>query len=109
MAYDEGLAERVREALADVAAVDEKRMFGGIAFMVNGHMACGVTGERFMVRVGPEGYAAALAAPHAREMDFTGRPLKGFVFVDADGYASDEDLAGWIEQSLTFVRSLPPK
>jgi TfoX/Sxy family transcriptional regulator of competence genes len=111
MAYDEGVAQRVREALqgADASDVDEKRMFGGLAFLRLGHMCVGVVGEELMVRVGPDGYRDALDRPHAREMDFTGRPLKGFVFVEADGFESDDDLADWIGRGLRFVDSLPPK
>lgn len=109
MAYDEGIAQRLREVYEPLAAVVEKKMFGGIAFMVEGHMSCGVVGETLMVRVGPEQYASALAQPHAREMDFTGKPLKGFVYVDPAGYESDEDLLRWVRTSLAFVHSLPPK
>lgn len=114
MAYDEGLAERVREVLSqrdELAAnqVVEKRMFGGLAFMVRGHMCCGVAGDQLMVRVGPDAYSDCLQEPYAREMDFTGRPLKGMVYVDEGGIESDPDLARWIDRGLSFVLSLPPK
>lgn len=109
MAYDEGVAQRLREAFEEYPQVTEKRMFGGIAFMLNGHMCCGVVGEELMVRVGPEGYQQALARPHAREMDFTGKALKGFVYVTPEGFAEDEDLAAWVERASRFVLSLPPK
>lgn len=109
MAYDEGLAIRIREAFSDRDGVVERKMFGGIAFMVQGHMAVGVNGDNLMVRLGPDQHADALAQPHARPMDFTKRPMKGFVFVDAVGLEEDADLAAWIERSLTFVLSLPPK
>ena len=82
MAYDEGLAQRLREVMADHDDIEEKKMFGGLAFMLNGNMCVGVAGEQLMVRVGAEAYADALKQAHAREMDFTGKPLKGFVFVD---------------------------
>lgn len=109
MAYDEGVAQRLREALADRPDVVEKKMFGGIAFMVAGHMCCGIVGEELMARVGPDQYDAALKEPHAREMDFTGRPLKGFIYVGVEGFASDADLETWIARCGQFVRSLPPK
>ncbi len=84
-------------------------MFGGIAFMVNGNMCCGVVNDTLMARVGPVQYEAALNKPHARKMDFTGKPLKGFVYVAPEGIESDEDLAGWVKRSLDFVTSLPAK
>ncbi len=109
MAYDERLARRVRSQLADQADLRERKMFGGLAFMVRGNMCCGIVGEELMVRVGPEQYAAALAQPHAREMDFTGRPMTGMAMVDTDGLTSDESLAQWIRQGILFVSSLPSK
>ena len=109
MAYDEGVAQRLREVFEEDFDVIERKMFGGIAFMVNGHMSCGVADEDLMVRVGPEQYEAALRRPHAREMDFTGRPLRGFVYVAPDGFESDEDLLAWVDISLKFVTALPPK
>ena len=109
MPYDEGLAERLRECYAEIDSVAEKKMFGGIAFLVNGHMSCGVVKETLMVRVGPERYESALDRPHAREMDFTGRAMKGFVYVSPEGFESDDDLTRWVELSLQFVSGLPPK
>lgn len=109
MAYDEGLAERLREAFRDQAETVEKRMFGGLAFMVNGNMACGVEQDRLMVRVGPDQYEEALTLPNARPMDFTGRPMRGFVYVDTEGFESDENLSEWVQRSLKFVFTLPPK
>lgn len=109
MAYDEHLAERIRAALSAVPGVGERKMFGGLAFMLGGHMACGVVGEQLLVRVGPEGYEAALAQPHAREMDFTGRPLRGFVYVSPEGIDSEGDLRAWVERGARFAQSLPPK
>ena len=109
MPFDPGVVQRLREAYAEVDGVVEKKMFGGIAFMVNGHMSCGVSDDRLMVRVGPKLHDEALARPHARPMDFTGKPLKGFVFVDAEGFESDTVLGAWVQLSLSFVNSLPPK
>ncbi|MEK7833638.1 MAG: TfoX/Sxy family protein, partial [Acidobacteriota bacterium] len=85
MAFSEKLADRIRKQLESENGVVEKKMFGGLAFMVNGNMSCGVVGEDLMVRVGPEAYESALAEPDAREMDFTGRPMKGMIYVTADG------------------------
>lgn len=109
MAYDEGLAERIRLLLMDRPDVTEKKMFGGLAFMLNDYMFCGVTNEDLMARVGPDNYADALAEPHAREMDFTGRPMKGYVFVGPEGLESDEQLRSWVERCAAFVATLPPK
>lgn len=109
MAYDEGLSQRIRELLSDAPAVEEKKMFGGLAFMVNGNMAVGVTGAELMVRVGAENYESALAEPHVRPMDFTGKPLRGFVYVDDKGYETDEGLAKWVSRAVDFVLTLPSK
>ena len=84
-------------------------MFGGLCFMVKGSMCCGLTGTAFMVRVGPDQYEEALAQPHARPMDFTGRPLAGMVYVDPVGYSTDVDIAKWVQRGVTFVSALPPK
>ena len=109
MAYDEGLAERVQAILGDDPGIDHRKMFGGIAFMLDGNMAVGIVGEDLMVRVGPDAWADALAQPGAREMDFTGRSLKGFVYVDGEGTAEDHDLRAWVQRGLAFAGSLPPK
>ena len=109
MAYDEQLAERIREVLERRRGVREKKMFGGLAFLVNGHMACGVQGEDLMVRVGPEDYTAALKKAGARRMDFTGRPLKGMVYVGPRGHRRAPSLKAWVDQGVSYVRSLPPK
>jgi len=109
MAYDETVAKRVRSALGKTPDVVEKRMFGGIAFMLRGNMCCGVIGDRLMLRVGPGGYEAALVRPHARPMDFTGRPMKGLVYVDPAGFASTGDLEEWIAKAMEFALSLPAK
>jgi TfoX/Sxy family transcriptional regulator of competence genes len=109
MAYDEALAARVRSAFAGEPGVIEKKMFGGLAFMVRGNMACGVVGDEMMVRVGPGNYDDALSRPHARPMDFTGRPMRGMVYVAGAGFKSDSDLAAWVEAGASFARNLPAK
>lgn len=109
MAFDEKLAQRIRRALDGRADVVEKKMFGGIAFMVSGRMACGVTSRDLMVRVGPERYEAALSRPHARPMDFTGRPLRGMVYVGPEGLRTDAVLEGWVAEAVLVATSSPKK
>jgi TfoX/Sxy family transcriptional regulator of competence genes len=109
MAFDEALADRVREALAARPELSERRMFGGIAFMIGGNMAVGVIDDDLMVRLDPNDVEQALSEPNTRPMDFTGRPMKGMVFVEAAGTAADDDLAGWVDTGADFAASLPPK
>ena len=109
MAIDEAAARRIRGAFAGTKDVVEKRMFGGIAFMVRGNMCCGVIGDRLMLRVGPKGYETALSRPNAKPMDFTGKPMKGMVYVEPAGFASTGDLKAWIARAMEFVLSLPAK
>lgn len=109
MTYDEPMADRVRALLAARSDVIEKKMFGGLCFMVAGHMCCGLTKTDFMVRVGAEGYEDALAQPHARPMDFTGRPLVGMVYVSPAGTTNRADLAKWVKRAVAFVTTLPAK
>ena len=109
MAYDEGLAERIQNLLLDRPNISDKKMFGGIAFMLNDYMFCGINGDSLMARVGPENYAESLSKPHVREMDFTGRSMKGYVYVAAEGIESDESLQYWVGLCAEFVQSLPPK
>ncbi len=109
MAYDEGLAERIRQVNEDRPEIVEKKMFGGLAFMLNDYMFCGVTEDLLMARVGPANYEVSLARPHVREMDFTGRPMNGYVFVEPEGLESDEELRAWVDLCADFVLTLPPK
>ena len=109
MAFDEGLAQRLNELLADQPGVTEKKMFGGYGLLVRGNMCCGILGERLIARVGPQKYAEALRQPHVKEFNFTGRPMKGWVYVDAAGTDSDEDLERWVRQALDYVLTLPAK
>jgi TfoX/Sxy family transcriptional regulator of competence genes len=109
MAYDEDLGRRVRDQLAAEAGVAEKAMFGGLAFLLNGNMAVGLSGAQLMVRVGPEASDDALERPHTRPFDMTGRPMKGWVLVAPEGIAAERDLATWVAQGVEFARSLPSK
>ena len=109
MAYDEKLAERIRVVIEDQPEATERKMFGGLCFMVAGNMAVGIVGKQLMVRVGPDAYEAALRKPHAREMDFTGRPMKGMVMVSVAGIDSDADLGTWVARGVDFAGSLPAK
>ena len=107
MAFDEKLADRVRGALAGRRDVTERRMFGGLAFLLDGKMFCGVQGGELMVRVGPERHQAALGRPHVRPMDFTGRPMKGYVYVAAPGVKTRKAVARWADEAARFVSGLP--
>lgn len=109
MAYDEGLAQRVRDAMPPGVACEEKKMFGGLCFLVRGSMALGIVKNELMVRVGPDGHEASLAMPHVREMDFTGRPMKGMIYVAPEGLAAASDMEHWVNQALAFNRTQPVK
>lgn len=109
MAYDEGLAQRIRERLGTDPGVSERRMFGGIAFLLHGNMAVGVSGDDLMVRVGTDGTEAALTRPGARLFDMTGRPMRGWILVDGAALTEDEVLGGWVDEGYEFAASLPPK
>ncbi len=109
MAYDEATAERVRGVLKRRKGITERRMFGGLAFMLNGNMVCGVMKTDLVLRLGEAGTKAALAEPHTRDMDFTGKPLKSMVYVEPAGWKSDAQLKTWIERALTFAKTLPAK
>jgi TfoX/Sxy family transcriptional regulator of competence genes len=108
VAYDEDLAERVRAVLPAGAAVTERQMFGGLAFMLSGHMFCGVVKDTLMVRLGQDGADRALGRPHVRPMDFTGRPMKGMIFVEA-AVLRGPALQHWVDAAADYVRGLPPK
>ena len=109
MVFDEGLAQRIREVIGERPDLIEKKMFGGIGFMLRGNMACGVNKDDLIIRVGPQGYQESLAHPHTRPFDFTGSPMKGWIMVGMDGYKADEDLVRWVQKGVDFALSLPPK
>ncbi len=108
MAYDENLAGRVRDVLAGDPGLSERKMFGGLAFMLEGHMCCGIVGDELMLRLGVDGADTALARPHVRPMDFTGKPMAGMVYVSQDGLRGAA-LRRWVDRASAFVRTLPPK
>lgn len=115
MAYSEHQADRIRKSLEKANITAEKRMMGGLVFMVNGHMCVAVridkeTGQdRLMVRVGKEKYDRLIGTRGSRTMDGAGKPMKGFLFVDPDGFDLDSDLDYWVAEALDFVNQLPPK
>src|SRR6266550_4589439 len=109
MAFDERLAERIRGALGRRHGVAEKKMFGGVGFLLNGNMCVGIWKNSLIVRIDPESYEDALTEEYVRKFDITGRPMKGWILVEPDGIESDDQLRKWIEQSLDFVVTLPNK
>ncbi|MBS0456451.1 MAG: TfoX/Sxy family protein [Proteobacteria bacterium] len=109
MAYSEVLASRIRAILAESTGISEKRMFGGLCFLKDGHMFVGLTAKDLMARVGKDAYAASLARRHVREMDFTGKPMAGYVFVNEKGLAKDAELEFWVRHCEQFATTLPPK
>ena len=109
MAFSEELAERIRQQLAWRKGVEEKKMFGGVGFLLNGNMLVGVWKDSLIVRLDPDNYDDALLEPHVREFDITGRPMKGWVMVGPEGVENDEQLTAWIERATRFVRTLPAK
>jgi hypothetical protein len=109
MAYNQGLADDIRAHLGAMKGLSEKEMFGGIAFLVNGNMAVGVSADDLMVRVGKEAHDEAVARSGARMFDLSARPMRGWIVVSPEGIASDADLASWIDQGVAFAENLPPK
>ena len=109
MAFDEGLAERIHDYFQGRPDVETKKMFGGLCFMVSNHMCCGIVGDTLMARVGPDNYETCLLKKYAKEMDFTGKPMKGFVYVGEKGFEADKDLKDWIDLAYQFVSTLPKK
>ncbi len=109
MAYSEELAQRMRDVLFATPDLVEKKMFGGIGFLVKGNMACGVNKDDLIVRVGPDAYQDTLDSPHTNVFDMTGRPMTGWIVVLPEGYSSEKDLQDWIHQGVDFALTLPPK
>jgi hypothetical protein len=109
MAYDEGVAERLRDLFLARPGLTEKKMFGGLAFMYRGHMLVGIIGESLMARIGATEYENVLKRPHVRKMDFTGKPMTGYVYVEPAGFESDSDLQEWVDLCIRFNATLRPK
>ncbi len=109
MPYNEALAERIRRALAGTKGLTEKKMFGGIGFLLHGNMCVGVSQTSLIVRLGPEQADAVRGQPNVVEFDITGRPMKGWVMIEAEGIDTDEQLRGWIERAVEFAETLPRK
>jgi TfoX/Sxy family transcriptional regulator of competence genes len=109
MAWDKQLANRVRELLSELSDVSERKMFGGLAFMIAGNMACGIVGSDLMLRLGEDGADAALDQPHVRPMDFTHRPMKTMVYVERSGTETPHALKGWVDKAVAYAASLPAK
>lgn len=109
MAFDESLAARIRELLARKNAITEKKMFGGVGYLLNGNMLIGVWKDTLIVRVGPERYEETLLESHVREFDITGKPMKSWIMVEPEGIDDDNDLKAWIEKAMKFVKTLPSK
>jgi TfoX/Sxy family transcriptional regulator of competence genes len=109
MAYDEGLAARLRDLLDAEPGLTEKKMFGGLAMLLNGNMAVGVSGDSLLVRTEPAQHEQLLAEPGARVFDMTGRPMKGWLVIDPAGCAEDDDLHRWVDRGVAYARGLPPK
>ena len=109
MAFDETLAGRIRDALARQRGVEEKKMFGGVGFLLNGNMLVGVWKNSLIVRLGEDDHEAALSEPHVREFDITGRPMKGWALIAPEGIEAGDQLIGWIQRAVKFVGKLPGK
>jgi TfoX/Sxy family transcriptional regulator of competence genes len=109
MAFDETLAQRIRDALARKKNIEERKMFGGIGFLLHGNMLVGVWKNSLIVRVGPDGYDDALLEAHVKEFDITGKPMKGWVLIEPEGIDDDESLKAWIQQAVKFVGKLAEK
>lgn len=109
MAYDHAIADDIRAHLSGQRGISEQEMFGGIAFLVKGNMAVGVSGDELMVRVGKEAHEEAVSRPGARTFDMGARPMKGWVNVSSEGFATDEEFFAWVDQGVSFAAKLPPK
>ena len=109
MAYDEKIADRIRKMTGARIGISERKMFGGIAFMLYGNMFCGVLGKELVLRLGNDGAVAALKRPHTRKMDFTGKPIKSMIYLSPEGIKDDAELMAWIKTSMSFARKLPKK
>ena len=109
MAYDEQVASRIRAVIVDESGYSERKMFGGVCFMIGGNMCCGVVKDELMLRLGDELASEALDEPHTRPMDFTGKPMKSMIYVEPQGFSDNHDLRAWVQRAVGFARTLPHK
>jgi TfoX/Sxy family transcriptional regulator of competence genes len=109
MAYNQKLAERITNVLGPLPGLEAKKMFGGMCYMLNGNMLCGVVDNRMIVRLGKERQTEAMTQPHTRPFDYTGKAMSGWLMVEEQGCEAEEDLADWVQVCLEYVRPLPPK
>jgi len=109
MAYSEKIAQKIRKKLGSMPGFAERKMFGGVCFLLHGHMACGILNNDVIVRVGKEAYESALALPHTRKFDMTGKAMTGWVMVAPEGHGSDQELDAWLQKGVDFTVVLPPK
>ncbi len=109
MAYDQILAQRIRSIIGAVPGLVEKKMFGGVGYLIHGNMACGVNGDHVIIRLPEAEYAEALSQPHVHVFDMTGRPMKGWITVDSTGIENDQALKAWVDRGLQYAQTLPPK
>jgi hypothetical protein len=109
MAFNEILAARIRDALARKKGIEEKKMFGGVGFLLNGNLLVGVWKASLVVRLGPDEGEEAMQEPHVKEFDITGRPMKGWVLVEPEGVEDDDQLSDWIQRAVKFAGKLPAK
>ena len=109
MTYDNALLQRIRTLVAGKPGYEEKKMFGGVCFLLHGNMACGVLNEDLIVRVGPDSYEDSLKQPNTKPFDLTGKPMKGWVMVSAEGHKTSEALTFWVNRGMAFALTLPAK
>jgi len=109
MAYNEALADRIRDEFLGRTDVREKKMFGGLCFMIAGNMCCGIVGDKLMARVGPDQYESCLKKQHVTVMDFTGKPMKGMIYIESAGIKTQKQLSNWLDICLRFIATLPAK
>jgi TfoX/Sxy family transcriptional regulator of competence genes len=109
MAYDETVAQRIRQAIEGRDGLSERKMFGGLCLMLHGNMFAGLIDDELMLRVGPDKADELLGRPGTRVMDFTGRPMKGYLYVDSSAFKTAQELSDWLGHALSFVEQLPPK
>lgn len=109
MVFDNQLATRIRNLFPSDLQVQERKMFGGLAFLIQGHMSCGIVGDRLMIRIAPENYEETLMQPHVLPMDFTGKPMRGFIYVEPAGISTEAALSHWLGRGIAVASSLSPK